>query len=180
MNQLAIQLRPATERDAHRLSNLTCHVFTHTYAAVIPTETLAHHLQANCSPNAIALDLADNDATYWLAEQNGQLTGFSKLACTAPPTCVNVAAPIELVKLYVDPTYHGGGVGAALMAHALADAATMNYDLMWLCVWQQNARACAFYTKWGFDAVGRCDIFVGDVLFDDLVIVKSPLIWAKQ
>ena len=173
MNQPATQLRPATTQDAHHLSALTCHVFTYTYAAVIPLKTLARHLQAHCSPQVMARDLADNDATYWLAEQNGQLVGFSKVAHTDPPHCVNAAVPIELAKLYVDPQYHGFGIGAALMAHTRARAANANYDLMWLCVWVQNRRARAFYTKWGFDTVGRCDIFVGDIRFDDLVMVKS-------
>ena len=52
--------------------------------------------------------------------------------------------------LFVDPDYHGQGIGRALVSHALAGNAAVN---------EQNARAVGFYEHLGFVRTGRseCD-----------------------
>jgi len=57
--------------------------------------------------------------------------------------------PLELKSLYVAAAYHGTGVAAALITHALRDAPAH------LWVFETNARARAFYAKWGFTFDGH-------------------------
>jgi ribosomal protein S18 acetylase RimI-like enzyme len=39
------------------------------------------------------------------------------------------------------------------------------HDALWLCVWEQNETAVAFYQKWGYKQVGTTQIFVGPIVF---------------
>jgi RimJ/RimL family protein N-acetyltransferase len=41
------------------------------------------------------------------------------------------------------------------------------------CVWEQNARARAFYARAGFADVGRHDLVVAETVFHDRVLVRA-------
>lgn len=54
--------------------------------------------------------------------------------------------------LFVDPRWHGRGVGTALMQHVQAGAQQLE-----LGVYEANARARMFYARMGFTSAGRTD-----------------------
>ncbi len=170
---ITIQLRPATIHDAAPLSTLARTVFAETYRAMIPRNTLQEYLEEQHSVEALRLDLTHISSHYVVACHNERLIGFSKLASTALPSSLRSTRAIEMVKLYVANAYHGFGVGARLINRSISMATELGYDGIWLCVWQQNERAIAFYRKWGFEKVGTMEIFVGDVVFDDLVLERG-------
>ena len=176
---IPIQLRPATIHDAAQLSTLATSVFAETYGAMIPPETLQEYLKEQFSVEALSLDLSHPSSHYFVAHHacvahhNERVIGFSKLAPTEPPSTLRSTRAIEMVKLYVAKDYHGFGVGARLMKQAISTARELGYESIWLCVWEKNERAIAFYRKWGFEQVGMMQIFVGDVVFDDLVLERG-------
>jgi ribosomal protein S18 acetylase RimI-like enzyme len=61
---------------------------------------------------------------------------------------------IEVARLYAAREAIGSGVGAALMRECIAHAASLGRGALWLGVWERNARAIAFYERWGFRDVG--------------------------
>ncbi len=54
--------------------------------------------------------------------------------------------------LFVDPRYHGAGIGRALVDHAGALHGTVTTDVN-----EQNGRAVGFYRRLGFVPTGRSD-----------------------
>lgn len=54
--------------------------------------------------------------------------------------------------LFVDPRYHGAGIGRALVDHAGAQHGTVTTDVN-----EQNGRAVGFYRRLGFVPTGRSD-----------------------
>ena len=60
------------------------------------------------------------------------------------------------------------------MEACLASARADGSDLVWLGVWEQNARALAFYAKWGFREIGKKHFTVGSDVQDDLVLARAP------
>jgi GNAT superfamily N-acetyltransferase len=76
----------------------------------------------------------------WVAESAGGVAGY--IACTEG----------WIGQLYVRPDRQGQGVGAALLAHVLADGAPRR-----LWTFQQNERARRFYEARGFKLVRLTD-----------------------
>lgn len=54
--------------------------------------------------------------------------------------------------LFIDPAHRGGGIGRALVEHALARHATLTTDVN-----EQNGQAVGFYERLGFVPVGRSE-----------------------
>ena len=66
-----------------------------------------------------------------------------------------------------------GGGGAALMAAAMDLAQGWGADQVWLGVWEHNAKALAFYARWGFREVGEHHFTIGDQVDRDLILAKD-------
>jgi ribosomal protein S18 acetylase RimI-like enzyme len=45
--------------------------------------------------------------------------------------------------------------------------------MIWLDVWERNARAIAFYQKWGFAVVGTQTFQLGSDLQNDLLMQRA-------
>jgi GNAT superfamily N-acetyltransferase len=74
-----------------------------------------------------------------------------------PMTSAGAAGQVsEVYALYVHPDWWSTGVGAALMAAVLAH--TERYPVTVLWVLEQNARARAFYERFGFSADGAVHV----------------------
>lgn len=56
----------------------------------------------------------------------------------------------ELVKMAVDPAYHGQGIGGKLLAHCIAEAKTMKAEKIFLFSNSQLTTALTMYAKYGF------------------------------
>lgn len=76
----------------------------------------------------------------WLAEVDEQLIGFAAMS------------PNWLDHLYVCPSWHGRGVGEALLAAAKQEASRLD-----LWTFQRNLQARRFYEKHGFELVTLAD-----------------------
>ena len=166
-------IRTAEATDAPALSTVAKTVFAATYGAVIPSAVLHRYLTQTFSETALLADLANPSHAYWVAIAEDQLVGFSQLTRTPPPACVPVTPAIELARFYILPTHQGRGVAGPLLAAIQTAAQQMGYRAVWLCVWEANDRALAFYRKWGFVPVGRHDIVVEDIVFHDYILIKQ-------
>ncbi|MFB9328760.1 acetyltransferase [Paenibacillus aurantiacus] len=104
-----------------------------------------HHFLADADIEfyrSLVRDQALNAVELWVARQEqGTAVGFIGLDGTR----------IEM--LFVDPAYHGHGIGSELIRHAerLSDS-SLEVDVN-----EQNEAACAFYRKLGFVQSGRSD-----------------------
>jgi len=66
---------------------------------------------------------------------------------------------IELRRFYIEGRWHGRGLAPALMEHVLRAAVARGAAVLWLGVWERNARAIRFYRKCRFLDVGS-QVFV--------------------
>ncbi len=154
----------ATEADT--VAQLGRQVFTSTYSAAMPPETLNRYLAKAFSTKTIATELADPKILILGAWQEAQLLGFSQLAANAEPS------KLELARLYVSAEHQGLGLGRALLAESLREAATLRYTTLWLYVWEQNIRAIQFYRQQGFEQIGAADLNFEGVIFHDLMLSR--------
>ena len=77
---------------------------------------------------------------------------------------------VELRQFYVLSDWHGSGAAGELMRWVLETARRRGGDDLYLSVFVDNARARAFYAKYGFVEEGRYAFMVGTHADEDIVM----------
>lgn len=156
-------LRAATVADIPALSQLGSDSFVVKFGDMYKPEDLAAFLDEMHSPAALAGEMADPERRYRLAEIDGALVGYCKLAIPSSLTEYHDAArPIEIKQLYTAPGLTGKGIGAALMDWAIAEARAYGADAIQLSVWSGNTDAQRFYARYGFAKAADIEFWVGE------------------
>ena len=171
--------RPADAADAETLADLGARTFDETFAASNDPDRLARYLATAFTPERLAAELADPAAAFWIAVEDAgrgpgddRAVGYAKVASGEVPACVGGPRPVELVRLYVERSALGSGVGAALMTACLEHVQQTGFATIWLGVWEHNLRARRFYDKWGFRQVGAKSFYFADEVQEDLVMER--------
>src|SRR5438105_1862828 len=156
-------IRQAGVADAEALAELARRTYDDTFAAVNTPANMEAYLSAAFSVEQLATELRDPRGTFLMADLEGQNAGYAKLLRDGDiPKCVPPKRAIELVRLYVDKSVLGAGVGAALLQDCMDRARNAGFQTVFLGVWEHNGRAQAFYRKWGFERVGEHIFQMGD------------------
>ena len=170
-------VRPASLADALRLSRLAAATFRDTFAHENTPQDMASYVAHAFTPARQASEIADVDGTVLLAERRSssgasELVGYVHLVSGPVPACVQGPAPLELKRLYVARAWQGRGVAHTLMDAALAAARARGAGTLWLGVWERNARAVAFYAKYGFTRVGEHTFVLGNDAQTDWLLAR--------
>jgi ribosomal protein S18 acetylase RimI-like enzyme len=118
-------------------------------------------------------EIADPARHTELVFADGELAAYFQLRSEPPPAFVTGAAPIEILRFYVDPRWHGRGVAQAMMDHVIALARGRGAGALYLSVWDRNDRAIAFYARYGFAQVGNKQFLLGTDLQVDNVMTRA-------
>jgi ribosomal protein S18 acetylase RimI-like enzyme len=164
-----VTFRPAMANDAPALAQLGRDTFCETFAHLYRPEDLSVFLAGAYTIEAVAAAIADPAIVYRLAEQDGQLIGYAKLAQQVGLDFPTDTGMMELKQLYVRSTWHGSGLGKTLMNWVLAEARQRGARGLVLSVWQGNHKAQAFYARYGFTAFGETYFMVGTQRDDEFV-----------
>lgn len=162
-----IAYRDATGADAAELAAFAERTFTETFGHLYPPEDLTAYVGAKYRVDVIAAEIADPETRYVLALRDGVMVGYSKLGLVDMD--VDAMDALELHRLYVDTSVKGAGVAKALMDDGLAWARGKGARVMYLSVWENNARAQAFYRRYGFEHVKEHKFMVGRVADRDFI-----------
>ncbi len=165
-------IRCAGPDDAARLAAIAETSFVDTFGAQNRPEDMAIYLRAAFGEALQRAELQDAACCVFLAEQAGETLGYAMLRDGPAPASVGSAKAIEVARLYAVRRWIGAGVGAALMQHCLHEASARGRDTVWLGVWERNARAIAFYERWGFTPVGTQPFQLGDDRQTDHVMMR--------
>ena len=103
---------------------------THDFLAEADRDDIEAKLQSEYFP-AVVLSVA---------EQDGRPVGFAG----------TLDGNLEM--LFIDASRRGAGIGTALLSYAITEHGVCRVDVN-----EQNASAAAFYTRRGFEIVGRSD-----------------------
>jgi ribosomal protein S18 acetylase RimI-like enzyme len=162
-----IVYRDATRADAAAIAEFAARTFCETFAHLYPPEDLAAFLEQKYGEEIQARELAAAPIRYRLALRDGRLVGY----CMMGGLGVEVDAPdaLELHRLYVDAPVKGAGVAQELMRDCLAWAREKGASALYLSVWENNARAQAFYKRHGFEHVGEHKFMVGNTADRDFI-----------
>ncbi len=148
-------LRTATPADALRLSVLATQVWLDTYCTEGVNDSLAREVRHSCGPEAFEARLREPQRHHVLAEREGGLVqAFVELLPDQVPPLATLSPGAEVVRLYVQPSAQGQGLGARLLDAATDWARAQGQPTLWLTVWTGNGRARRFYDRQGFQDGG--------------------------
>jgi ribosomal protein S18 acetylase RimI-like enzyme len=170
----AFTIRACGPDEAGRLGATAARLFTEAYGPTHPEPELGAYLAREFAPARLAAELADPRRGALVVQSGGRWIGYAYLheSTEGWPSGVPGQRPVEIVRFYVDAGWHGRGVATALMAACEGEARRRGADALWLNVWQEAARALAFYRRAGFAVVGTATFAFGDRLDDDFAMAR--------
>lgn len=169
---MSIAYRRATLADGPALAATGRQCFDETFGPYFPAADMAIHLDRSFGPAGLLADLADPACRVQMAEEDGRVAGYLKLMPMGLPVD-HPAGSLEIKQLYILEPWQGAGLAAALMDWALETARSDGAPALFLSVWQEGARAQAFYRKHGFEVVGMAPFAIGETVMIDPVMRRD-------
>jgi len=150
MENLAI--RRCTAADAEVFSVVANRSFYDAFIHTCSEEDMRYFLSLHYDADTLRQEIEAGKLRTWLAWRGRDAVGFFTMAQRQPsfPLPGKEQKAMELVRLYVLKAYHGKGIAHRLMQFFLSEAEKAHCPVQWLGVWEHNARAQAFYRKYGF------------------------------
>jgi ribosomal protein S18 acetylase RimI-like enzyme len=168
----SITIRRATPADAARLAAFASAAFVDTFGPDNRPEDMRAYVAESFGEAVQRSELEDPEVTVLLAESGDELVGYAMLRDGDVATPVTSSKAIEIARLYAGKRWIGAGVGALLMRGCLTEARSRLKEAIWLGVWERNARAIAFYQRWGFADVGAQSFQLGGDLQSDRLMAR--------
>lgn len=170
----ALQISTVSPTEAAQYARVASETFFEAYRESSEPANMAAHLAREFGERQQYAELVDPAISVLAArEPDGDWAGFAALRSESRAAGVEGASPIEIARFYTRSRWYGRGAAAQLMAAACAFGARRGHDVVWLQVWEHNARARRFYEKSGFRAVGTNPFRFGDEWEDDVVYARA-------
>jgi ribosomal protein S18 acetylase RimI-like enzyme len=161
--------RDAVLADGPALAAAGRRVFAETFGHAFDPADMALHLDRKFGPEGLPAELADPAIRIRLAEEDGQIAAYVKLAPMTLPIGHPVGA-LEIRQFYVLAPWQGAGVAAALMRWVIETASAERAPALFLSVWEHGDRAIAFYRRHGFVTIGEAPFQLGTRTYIDPVM----------
>ncbi len=165
-----IDIRRAVPADALPLASFACAAFEEAFAADNTARNMASYTGTAFGEAVQRREIDNASIDTLVAVADGTIVGYVQLWWEAPPAFVPGDVPVEVRRLYVGAAWHGTGLARRLMAAAAAAASERSADVVWLGVWEHNAKARRFYEKLGFEIVGTQSFMLGSDRQTDQVL----------
>jgi len=165
--------RAATAADANLLADLGWRTFDEAFAAFNKPEDMVAFRPTMYTPELQAAELANPETAFLIAEAAREAVAYVKLTAGEGPAEVKAVHPLQISRLYITKAWLGCGLGDQLMQLCLQKAAQNGHDVVWLTVWEHNARARRFYQKYGFEEAGEVAFILGQDVQRDLYMWRQ-------
>ncbi|HEY5756745.1 MAG TPA: GNAT family N-acetyltransferase [Steroidobacter sp.] len=169
----ALRFRRASEHDAGPLAALAEQTFRDTYTQFNTPENMDAHCSTSFGEEIQRAEIRDTTRESWLGEMDGKLVAFAQLIVDKRCPSVPGKRGAEILRFYVDSSQHGKGVAYRLMDELATRSIELGAELLWLCVWDQNAHATAFYQRCQFEKVGTTTFKLGAEVQSDFVMGRE-------
>jgi len=166
-------IRLATVDDIPVLCRLGAATFRETYTPISVPRQVDEYADEHFTPGKVAGWFRKPCARTLLAFVGDTPVGYAHLRHAKVPACVPDRKAIELSRLYLLAAAQGTGLGSAMMAAVLAQAAELEARTIWLGAYDRNLRALAFYARHGFVQAGAHEFEFGGEIHADPVFTRA-------
>lgn len=129
--------------------------FGETFHHYTSRDAVEAFLDHDYDPARLGSSLSDDSLHWRVAELDGQPAGFVKWGHCKLPLPPVAPPQAELHRLYVLKAFQGKGLGRVLMDEAISRMRQGGAGEICLGVWEGNANAKGFYTRYGFEKAGE-------------------------
>ena len=159
-------LRECTPADADALGLVGAATFLETFAGVLDGQAIIAHCAQAHDPDRY-IQLLGLGCRIWIAEAEPDRCPVGYVV--VGPCLLPIAKPgeLDIKRIYVLSRWQGMGVGEALMAKAVDYARADHQERLIVGVYVGNARAQAFYDRWGYQKIGDRTFSVGPKQYED-------------
>ena len=171
MISASLKFREATKADAPELAAFARQMFIETFGHAYRQQDLESHLAEKYHPKEFERSIEAGDEII-LAHDGQELVGYCKLGEVGLPMPHAPKEAKEIHRLYIHKKYHGGGLGQELFRRAMESNQLKSAPIVYLGVWEENARAQRFYFKNDFMPVGRYLYPVGQHLDNEMILAR--------
>ncbi len=157
-----IAIKKATPKDIDLLQKISRETFFETYSKLNTEENMKKYLEENFALETLTTELDNSNSEFYFALRGADVIGYLKLNFGASQTDLKDNKSVEIERIYVLRAFHGNNVGHMLYEKAIQVAKQIKADYVWLGVWEENAKAIAFYKKHGFVGFDKHIFKLGD------------------
>ena len=147
--------------DLDCLTNISRTTFIDAFEEDNNPEDFKTYVDAAFSTDEIRKELLDKYSQFYLVYGDEALVAYFKL-------CENEAqaedfgdTAIELSRIYVLQAFQGHTLGKHILQKIIDIAKTNEKSMLWLGVWQKNAKAVRFYERYGFAIFDTHSFYIG-------------------
>ena len=173
---MTINIRQANEADILLLAKIGRQTFYDAFKENNSSqENFEKYLSVAFSIQQITSDYHSNTNLFLLAENKKKETvGYAKLRWDKRR---NDLMPntnyIEVERIYVLKKYWNMGIGGWMMNEIFDLSRMRGYECVCLAVYERNPGAIRFYERLGFQNVGTVIFELGDVVEQDILMIKN-------
>jgi GNAT superfamily N-acetyltransferase len=149
------------------LASFAARLFESTYGDDTPAAEMAAYVAEHFGPDLQRAEIVDPSGCLFVATEGADQTMIGYVHATKD------ADAMRLNRLYVDQPARGTGLAARLLEAVETQCRAFGLETLRLGVYDQNARAIAFYRRSGFAAVGTTSFHMGQDIQSDLIMEKS-------
>ncbi|KAI9207675.1 acyl-CoA N-acyltransferase [Polychytrium aggregatum] len=165
-----MHIRQATLADAEILSRIAISTFTETWERYYNPQEFQKLLVESFDLPLMQAALASPSTEVYFLLEGDEILGYALLRNSREPGIDGPDPIMELQRLYLAKSAHGGGRGQYFLTWLLETLKSRGIRTVWLGVWQGNVRAKGLYEKNGFRDTGNTHLFsnykLGD--YDDI------------
>ncbi|ADB37832.1 GNAT family N-acetyltransferase [Spirosoma linguale] len=153
ISQQTLRYEVLSVADASRLSEVAIRAYCDHYLHLWH-DAGAWYLARSFTPEALAQELLDENARFYLIHFDEEPIGFLKLNLLKPSPCEPSLNALELERIYLQKTATGKGIGTKIVQFVLGHARQMGRQVVWLKAMESSHDAIAFYERMGFVLCG--------------------------
>jgi ribosomal protein S18 acetylase RimI-like enzyme len=168
-----VNILVANAVDAEMIADLSYRTFYDAFGPFNTKENMDKFIRNDFNRKKLISQISEPGNIFLLAYQHDELTGYVRLFESHNPPELGETDAIEISRIYVENKITSKGIGSALMQKCIDVAQEKNKKIIWLGVWEHNARAIAFYKKWGFEIFGDHIFMLGDDAQTDVLMKKN-------
>lgn len=162
-------IRNANENDINQIAILAQETYTQTFGDEMSPEDLTKALKTR---DEDYFSQAIRTEEIVVAELGGKIVGFIQFGAVSYDNIETNPEDLELNKIYVNPKYHGQGIGKKLIEAMLSNERVKPTTDIYLDVYAKNDKATGLYKKYDFREIGKVPFKVDSKVVGYDVLMK--------